>query len=1212
MTVRSIASSISALLLAASVTLLPGETAAESVKADVNVTTADGYARMVFRFTEDTEADVRLSGAILVVAFKKEVEFNTERLTAAREYISAVRRDPDGKGLRVALARKVRLSSKVAGERLFVDLLPDSWTAAAPPLPQEVIDELIRRTREAEKRVKQQQAVEKQRPKIMSKVRVSRQPTFIRYIFELPDLVPVTPERNNENLILKFGVPLKFDLVDARTIRSPAVESVEAEETETSATVTLSLLGNGEVRTFREDTNYVVDVLTGGPPPPSALEKISPEAGQLAAASAPQAAAASDPSPETQPAKPPAAAGDAAAVSAGEESNPPEADTSEGKPPEAKPMEAQPAPAQRADASAGPQPQQAPDELPRLPGAAPAIPRAIPDAEGSSRAAGDVAAAPAATNVPPAGSAISVTQKRQSDTVSLVFPFAEPVPIAVFMRAESLFILLDATKPIDLAAIKSDAIRDVMVTPESDFQYVRVKLDRPRLISVGLEDANWTVNIGDTIVSPGQPLAVLRSFSVNLKATALVPLDRVGKVHRLKDPDIGDELVAVTALGPVRGLPKAQDFVDFRALASVHGVVIQPLADDIGVDVSSAGVTIGRPSGLIVTSSSPSGSRGGQLRTSMFDTQQWGFDRQAEFLSRQLQLVNAAAQAPEVKRTGARLDLARFYFAREMYAEAKGVLDVILADDRPTAEDTTALVMRGVAQILIGRADEGLKDLNQPIVGIQNDAGLWRALASARQGKWPAARDGLSKADAVIVKLPIELQREILKDAIRASIEVGDFAAAEIPLNDLETLGIPISMKPGFAVLAGRVHEGLGHTPDALASYRMAADSNDRAAAAQGRLRELALHYKLGDIKSANIVSDLEALTTAWRGDETEADALQMVSRLYTEESRYRDAFDVMRVAIKAHPNSEVTRRIQDEAMRTFDALFLGGKGDALPPIDALSMFYDFKDLTPIGRRGDEMIRRLADRLLTVDLLDQAAELLQHQVDHRLQGAARAQVAARLAVIYLMNRKPDRAIQALRATRTSELSNEVRSQRLMIEARALADVGRHNLAIEVIANIPGPDAIRLRSEILWSAGNYGASAEQTELIYADRWRDWSPLNEVERREILRAAVGYSLAEDKLGLERFREKFAPSMLQSADRQNFQVVTAPIDPTRPEFKQIVQAIATIDTLEQFVRDMRAKQPEILDSAPASSPLPPSLSRLLRPDRSATGSIARARAR
>src|SRR5262249_59195550 len=120
--------------------------------------------------------------------------------------------------------------------------------------------------------------------------------------------------------------------------------------------------------------------------------------------------------------------------------------------------------------------------------------------------------------------------------------------------------------------------------------------------------------------------------------------------------------------------------------------------------------------------------------------------------------------------------------------------------------------------------------------------------------------------------------------------------------------------------------------------------------------------------------------------------------------------------AISVNPNSETTRRIQEEAASTFDSLFLAGKGDSLPAIDALAMFYDYRDLTPIGRRGDEMIRRLADRLVSVDLLQQATDLLKHQVDNRLQGAARSQVAARLAAVYLMDRKPHPALAALRAT----------------------------------------------------------------------------------------------------------------------------------------------------------------------------------------------------
>ena len=198
-----------------------------------------------------------------------------------------------------------------------------------------------------------------------------------------------------------------------------------------------------------------------------------------------------------------------------------------------------------------------------------------------------------------------------------------------------------------------------------------------------------------------------------------------------------------------------------------------------------------------------------------------------------------------------------------------------------------------------------------------------------------------------------------------------------------------------------------------------------------------------------------------------------MIRRYYITDrhgaGRYRDAFHVMRTALLAHPNSDMTRKIQDEAAGTFDSLFLGGKGEALPPVEALGLFYDFRELTPMGRRGDEMIRRLSDRLVSVDLLDQAAELLQHQVDNRLQGAARAQVATRLAVVYLMNRKADRALQVLRTTRAADLSHELRNQRLLIEARAQSDVGRPELALEVIANLQGREVDRLRADVLWKA-----------------------------------------------------------------------------------------------------------------------------------------------
>jgi hypothetical protein len=60
----------------------------------------------------------------------------------------------------------------------------------------------------------------------------------------------------------------------------------------------------------------------------------------------------------------------------------------------------------------------------------------------------------------------------------------------------------------------------------------------------------------------------------------------------------------------------------------------------------------------------------------------------------------------------------------------------------------------------------------------------------------------------------------------------------------------------------------------------------------------------------------------------------------------------------------------------------------------------------------------LARRLVDVDLLSQAADLLKYQADNRLDGVPRAEVATDLAVIDLMDRRPEAALDAINTSRT--------------------------------------------------------------------------------------------------------------------------------------------------------------------------------------------------
>ena len=1183
-----VAAPFAAFFLAAffAVSLAPAAAAGDPTKSDLTVDTSGGYARLVFAMSDDIDANVHMSGNVLIINFANPISVAMDRLSAqAPDYIAAARRDPDGKAVRIGLARKLKVNSIVAGNKFFVDLMPDTWTAAPPSLPQDVIDELARRAREATRLERLERQAAQQKKVTPVRVRVATQPTFTRYVFALPDQTAVTADRAADRLTLVFDAPIKFDFGDAEAELPAAIAVIKSEVEEASTLVRFSFAEKVDVRSFRDDQTYVVDVdhaPNKTPAKSGSAENATP--GMIRAAAARDKAAAESsapaaPAPAPPPQEEPRVAPPATIAANAADAPAAELKTAPPAPQAPPPQGAPPQPAPSAPAA----------EMKSAPSAPPAQPAA---------AAADTAPAAPAPETKPAASApntssadtVAVELSRQGVNLKLSFPFLTATPGAVFQRADTLWIVFDAKAAIDLSALDGEATRTIRAaefTHTPDAAIVRIRLDRPRLQSVTTEGSVWTVTIGDAVLDPPRALELTRNVMGHNRSTVTVAFERPQRLHRFADPEVGDQLFVVTAAPPIRGFLNPQDFVEFRALASAQGVAIVPLADDLEVGLTPDKVVISRPSGLILSNSLQSVLRGSGLRPMMFDSQLWGFDRGATYGERQASLIAAAAAAPAGKKTMQRLDLARFYLARDMFPEAKGVLDVVLADQRPANEDASATVLRAIAELMMNRPDDALRDLANPVVGDQHDAPLWRALAYARQGKWAQARQDFKSVEASIATLPIELQRIALMEEMRAAIEVGDFGGAADDLNDLETIGVPREVRPAVSVLVGRLAEGTGHRDDALNAYRAAAESVDRPAAAQGRLRETLLRYVLGDLKREEVVSELETLTTIWRGDDTEVEALQVLARIYTEEGRYRDSFYVMRSAIAAHPTSDLTRRIEEEAAATFETLFLGGKGDALPAVDALALFYDFHELVPIGRRGDEMIRRLADRLVSVDLLDQAAELLQYQVDHRLQGAARAQVATRLAVIYLINHKPDRALATLRATRTADVATEMRQQRLLLEARALSDLRRHDVALEVIANIEGREAIRLRSDILWAARRWRQSAEQIELYYGDRYKEWQPLNADERTDILRAAIGYALDEDTLGLGRFREKYAAKMAQTPDAHAFEIATMPLGTGGTEFRDIAHAAASVDTLEGFLRDMLARYPESSTPPPRNAP-------------------------
>lgn len=1169
--------------------MLPGICQAAPVKGEAMFSASGGYARLVLKLAEDVDTEVTTAGSIIVIRFKRPVDIPVGKLSdAVPDYVASARRDPDGSAIRLSLARRVTINTMTAGERVFIDFLPDGWNGPPPSLPQEVIRELSDRARAAERALREQRAMAEANKRAPIRVRASVQPTFVRFVFEMPDGVGVSSVLNDQKLRIAFNAALNFDLADAKLAAPSNIASINQKIQGESTAVEIALIGDVDVHSFREEKNYIIDVAFQQPEKPPALPPAASDNSH-----APGAAVAA-PAASEKPADEPAASRKSGEVtpptsemiaqqanieikpeqmlkiSPGSETSIPEAPVKE--------MQAKEMPV-------------APAEMPqKMPVAAPEPPpaTALPPAT----AAGD--------NMP------SVDARRSSDGLSLTFSFAAATPAALFRRADTVWLVFDSVKPFDIESIRSKGgavIAEVSRLPLDKGQAIRIRLNRPQMPSLTGDDqpgrATWTVMFADTMQTPSQPLVAIRNINDPARANVTIPLAKPGLLHRLVDPDAGDTLMVVTAPPPARGFIKRQDFVELSLLESIHGVAVRPYSDDIFAEVASDKVILGKPGGLTLSAADLGTERASTAARPVFDIAEWRKNQDANFVARVDGLVAAAAAVEPEARMPARIDLARFYLSRGMYPEAKGILDLALIDAKPGFEDPIALMMHAVASILASRPEVALKDLASPAIGANYDSQLWKALAYARQGKWADAREKFKNVEFAITALPIELQRIVIVEAMRASLEARDYSGAAKRGSDLEVIGLPPELTPAVSVLRGRLAEALGHEKDALDQYRMAVESSDRLAATEAKLFEIELKQKRDEISQADALRELETLAMIWRGDGLEVKTLQMLARIYADVGRYGESLAATKTATRLQPNSELSRQGQDAASALFAQLFLSPKGDDLPPIDALGMFFEYRELTPIGRRGDEMIRRLADRLVAVDLLDQASELLQYQIDKRLEGAARAQVAARLAMVYLMNRKPDRAIAALRTTRIADLSGELRQQRLLLEARAQSDVGRHDLALDIISNINGREAIRLRSDIYWASRQWRESSEQIELYYADRWRDFKPLNAVEKGDVIRAVVGYALAEDSIGLARFREKYAPLMSGEADRAAFETASKPATTSSAEFAQIAKMAASVDTLDGFLREMKTRFPDAI----ARAPLPPETPKA---DQTPTGSL------
>ena len=561
----------------------------------------------------------------------------------------------------------------------------------------------------------------------------------------------------------------------------------------------------------------------------------------------------------------------------------------------------------------------------------------------------------------------------------------------------------------------------------------------------------------------------------------------------------------------------------------------------------------------------------------MLDLASWGVGSKKRAIDVLGELQRAAAAEgfdPEAKAT-ARMQLARFLLANDLAAETLGALRAAQVNQPQLDSDPQFKLMRAAANLMMGRVKDAQADLSSGSLADDPSAALWRGYGAAMSENWAEARRSLQQGQGALYSQPQNWRARFNLALAESALELNDYATADTAIAQALGEATGEDVRAEGEIVKARLYEARGDLKTALTALKMPQSSPDEAAAVRASLEAVKIGRETGEVSASSAIESLEALRYRWRGDGLELEVIQTLGHVYEDLGRWRDALSVMHAAAARFPDLPAARRMRLDMAGAFEQLFLEGEADKLEPIQALGLFYEFKDLTPIGPDGDRMIRLLSARLVSVDLLEKATELLQYQIDNRLEGVGQAQVAADLAAIYLMDHKPQAAVDALHGSQVSGLPDQDGHARMILEARAFAGLKQWDNALDLIAVDSQPDTQRLRADIYWEAGNWAMAGQKTEDLLGARWSDPIPLSNGERAQVLRVAVSYSLANDEASLDRLRQHYAPKMQSTPDGSAFAVLAQEIDMHGLAFRDAAAKIASVDTLQAFMKDFSRHQ-------------------------------------
>ena len=1066
--------------------------------------------------------------------------------------------------------------------------------------------------------------------------------TYVRLAVDWRSKINYRITRENGRIAVNFSAPAEIDLSTVERDLPKDLAQVAATN-DGVARIYMTLAPGATLRDFRLGRTVVLDILKPAKKTASAPPLHLPGEGQ------PQKAEQKTQKTDQQAKK--------------TEQQPPKQDQKQAQKQEAAtptlPAAPEPAPSTPAtipeppSAAETPAQQFALQSLPAMPEAAPATQPSPPEPapqEGQAAQPSSLTAMPAveqATVPPRAPVDVSINVAPAENGAKIVFAWQETVAAAAFRRNGALWLVFDMPAK-DVKNLLSDAqvakLGKAAQVDVPDATIIRIAESSPLGVAMRASGHSWIVDV--TQGGKDAPTATIEQRHENLAdgaSSLLLRTNNPGRVASIMDPS-GGRLYVVPVRPAGLGIAEQAGWPEFQLLPSYQGVVIASQSDAITVDSLSQGVVVTtKPQAAPVAEAPAEGEQVASQEQAppaegeagattekpaeppkdgeppkegeptlasvpwLFDLPTWRRGGEATFTADQRQLEGAVTSADEADKVPARLALSEFYFAHGLIAEAQDALSQIGREGRDQLDQRELALLSGAIQILDGELDKAKDSLSDKSLEGVAEANLWQGILAARQGKWPEAAKLLTEPLPNIADYPKPVREQIYIWAGTALNNAGNPVAARRFADALRLDQPDREARDRVTYLDGQISLKAGDRETAIAMWSRLSDSTVDEVRALSQFDLVNERLKGGEIKPAEAIAPLEALRFINRGGDFEFNLLRQLGTLYLAVDQPRKGLVTLRGAAANFPDRPEAKDVGEQMSKAFRELYLENGADRLTPLTAVALYDEFRELTPPGVDGDRMISMLADRLVKVDLLGRAAELLDDLVKKRLTGLDKAEAGTRLASIRMLDQKPEAALQALKGSAIDEpLPPALFAERKRLEARATFDAGDTLGGLQMLNGDDSLDAKWLRADMQWRTREWPAAATALDdLVAAEEQamaderaaleaatdpakNPTAAVGRADAEEALRAkqdqhfkdkiaplllnrAVALSLASDRRGLKALANDYGKQMEGTDQAKAFAMLTAPDNGL---VESISAEMASVDRIDAFVTDYRER--------------------------------------